>query len=184
MNCCRRRPDLPPVPRYGIAKPEQTVHIQQGVEIKLAFDVCIKDKDVYVNYSDSSVAAAHGSYHASGQQHIKIGTEYVKWSGGSAGDMEPMKIFRSPVGVVSGRNDFWTIGWEISKIESILPTLTDADMIVDAEALRGDLILGLQVGILGTEAKNRESIVGFPIVASHCFGNTVRAEITAFTLTQ
>ncbi len=149
-----------------------------------AFDVCIKGEDVYVNYSDSSVAAAHGSYHASGQQHIKIGTKYVKWSGGPTGDMEPMKIFRSPVALVSRRNDFWTIGWEISKIESILPTLTDADMIVDAQTLRGDLILGLQVSVLGTGAKSRESIVGFPIVASHCFGNAVCAEITAFTLTQ
>jgi hypothetical protein len=57
-------------------------------------------------------------------------------------------------------------------------------MIVDAEALRGDLILGLQVSVLGAEAKNRDTIVGFPVVASHCFGNTVRAEITAFTLSQ
>ena len=159
------------------------VRVPSGAMVK-AFDVCIKDEDVYVNYSDSSVAAAHKSYHASGQQHMKIGTEYVKWSGGSTGDMEPMKIFRSPVGVVSGRNDFWTIGWEISKIESILPTLVDADMIVDAKALRGDLILGLQVSILGTESKNRESIFGFPIVVSHCFGSIVRAEITAFTVTQ
>jgi predicted PhzF superfamily epimerase YddE/YHI9 len=42
MNCCRRKPDLPPVPRYGIAKPEQTVHIQQGVEIKLPSDIFVR----------------------------------------------------------------------------------------------------------------------------------------------
>lgn len=43
-------------------------------------EVCvvgIKGDDIYVNYSDSSVATAHGSYLASGQQHIKIGRKYV-----------------------------------------------------------------------------------------------------------
>jgi hypothetical protein len=159
------------------------IRVSGGAMVK-AFDVCIKGEDVYVNYSDFSVAVAHGSYHASGQQHIKIGRKYVEWTGGPTGNMEPMKFFRTATGLISARNDFWTIGWQISKLENILPKLTGADMIVDAQALHGDSILGLEVSIVGTQAKNRHSVVGFPIVGTHRFGSSVCVEIAAFTLAE
>jgi hypothetical protein len=159
------------------------IRTPSGALVK-AFDVCVKGEDVYVNYSDSSVAAAHGSYHASGQQHIKIDREYVKWTGGLSGEMEPMKIHRARTGLVSGRNDFWTIGWKVSRLETILSPLENADMTVDARTVDDDLILGFEVSVVGTDAKNRDSIVGFPIIASHCFGNSLRVEIVAFTLTE
>ena len=63
-----------------------------------AFDVRISGHDVYVIYSDCSVRAAHSSYHASGQYHIKIGKRYVQPDGGPTATMEPMKLFRTPPG--------------------------------------------------------------------------------------
>ena len=157
------------------------IRTPSGALVK-AFDVCIEAEDAYVNYSDSSVAAAHGSYHASGQQHIKIGKKYVEWDGGPAGQMEPMKIFRERPGVVSGRNNFWSIGWQISKLETILPRLDDAHMIVDAQRMDAELVLAFEVSVVGLDAKDREEIVGFPVTNTHLFGKSLRVEIAAFTL--
>jgi hypothetical protein len=157
------------------------IRTPSGALVK-GFDVCIEGEDAYVNYSDSSVAAAHGSYHASGQQHIKIGKKYVEWTGGPIGDMEPMKIFREPTGTVSGRNNFWSIGWQISKLETILPRLDDAHMIVDAQRMDTDFVLAFEVSVIGPDAKGRETIVGFPVIDTHLFGNSLRVEIAAFTL--
>jgi len=157
------------------------IKVPNGSMVK-TFDVCIKGEDVY-NYSDSGVATAHGSYHASGQQHTKIGRKYVDWTGEPTGDMEPTKIFREPTGMVSGRNDFWTIGWEVSKLGTILPPLDNADMVVDARALRGDIILGLKVSVVASGTKDKASIVGYPVIASHRFGKSLCAEVLAFTVT-
>jgi len=146
-----------------------------------AFDVNIKGNDVYVNYSDSSVAAAHGSYHASGQQHIKIGRNYVEWTGGPSGQMEPMKLFRTPPSDVTSREDFFPIGWEIRKLASVLPGLnSQPDMLVDVSGEDGDSILGLYLSVLGKGVGSRSSISGYRVLRSHKFGDAVEVEIDAF----
>ncbi|PYX72610.1 MAG: hypothetical protein DMG72_14430 [Acidobacteria bacterium] len=149
-----------------------------------AFDVRISGHDVYVIYSDCSVRDAHSSYHASGQYHIKIGKRYVQWDGGPTATMEPMKLFRTPPGLITGRVACWTVGWEICRLDAVLPRLDSADMIVDTQSLSPHLILGFEVTVVGDEAKKRETIVGFPIIASHQFGNSVCTEIDAFVLTE
>lgn len=159
------------------------VRAPSGALVK-AFDVRISGEDAYVNYSDSSVAAAHGSYHASGQQHVKIDREYVNWSGGSSGEMEPMKIYREPPATVFGRNNFWSIGWKISTLETILRLLDNADVIVDASTMDADLVVAFEVSVIGPDAKDRVTTAGFPIVATHVFGGSLKVEIAAFTLTE
>jgi hypothetical protein len=148
-----------------------------------AFDIRIVGEDVYVNYSDCSTPEAHSSYHASGQLHTKKSKRYIEWDGGLSGHMEPMKLMRTPPGLVTGRSGCWTVGWEIHKLDQVLPLLTGpADMVVDAKTLNGELVLGLEVSVIGDEAKTRESIVGYPIIASHRFGESLRVEVDAFLL--
>jgi hypothetical protein len=38
---------------------------------------------------------------------------------------------------------------------------------VDAKALKGELVLGLEVSVIGDKAKKRENLVGYPVIASH-----------------
>jgi len=105
-----------------------------------AFDVPISGHDVYVIYSDCSVRDAHSSYHASGQYHIKIGKRYVQWNGRPTATMEPMKLFRTPPGLITGRVACWTVGWEICRLDAVLARFDSADMIVDAQSLSPHLI--------------------------------------------
>lgn len=160
------------------------VGIRTAGHLVKAFDVCIQGSDVYVNYSDVSLASSHGRYHASGQQHIKIGEEYVKWDGGPAGRMEPLKLYRLPPASLYGREQFWTIGWEVSKLEAVLPTLNKADVEFDAQPLPPKYVLALEVSVVGPAAIERENIVGFPILKEHLFGESVRVEIVASTMTE
>jgi hypothetical protein len=149
-----------------------------------AFDVRIIAEDIYVNYSDCSTPEAHSSYHASGQRHTKVGGQFIEWTGGPTGDMEPMKLYRTPPGLVAGRSGCWTVGWETRKLDAILPNLSSrADMLVDAPPLDGtESILAFEVCVVGNEAKRRNNIVGFRIIKSHRFGNTVQVEIDAFVV--
>jgi hypothetical protein len=55
-------------------------------------------------------------------------------------------------------------------------------MLVDARTLAGDSVLAFQVSAVGNQARNRKSIVGFPVVATHRSGTTLEAEIEAFVL--
>jgi hypothetical protein len=160
------------------------VGIRTAAHLVKAFDVCIKGPDAYVNYSDVSVVSSHGSYHASGQQHIKIGKEYAKWDGGPAGQMEPLKLYREPPASLYGREQFWTIGWEVSKLEAVLPRLAKADVEFDAQPLPPKYVLAFEVSVIGPAAIERENIVGFPIMKIHLFGESLRVEIVAFTLTE
>ena len=116
-----------------------------------AFDVRIANEDIYVNYSDCSTPEAHSSYHASGQHHTKVGGRFVEWTGGPTGDMEPMKLCRTPPGLVTARAGCWTVGWEIRKLDVILPSLSShADMLVDAPPLDdAESILALEVSVCG-----------------------------------
>ena len=159
------------------------IRTRAGMLVK-AFEVCIKEADIYVNYSDTSVASAHGSYHASGQQHIKIGRECVKWDGGPSRQMEPMKSERVPPKSVAGRELIWLIGWNVSKLESILPALDKADYVLDAQALAAESILAFEVSIVGQAALRHKTTAGFPILDVHVFGNAVRVEIAGFTLSE
>ena len=55
-----------------------------------------------------------------------------------------------------------TVGWEICRLDAVLPRLDSADMIVDTQSLSPHLILGLEVTVVGDEAKKRATIVVFP----------------------
>ncbi|MBI3670976.1 MAG: hypothetical protein HY237_14495 [Acidobacteria bacterium] len=159
------------------------VGIQVATGLVKAFDVCIKDGNIYVNYSDISTPEAHGSYHASGQYHIKIGGSYAKWTGGPTGDFEPMKLFHTPPALVTSRSGCWTIGWPVCRLANVLPKLDSApDMVVDARSLAGNSVLGLEVSAVGDEATSRTEIVGYSVIATRRFGTDVRAEIEAFIL--
>ena len=158
-----------------IASKRCIVGIRVPSAILKAFDVRIIGEDVYVNYRDVSTPEAHGSYHASGQRHIKIDGHYVEWTGGPAGTMGPMKLFAMPPRDINEREHWWTIGWEVSRLPSVLPELTHVpDMTVDAQNLSDDSILGLMVSIIGQEAERRVSIAGFPVLARHQFGSCPR----------
>ncbi len=148
-----------------------------------AFDVRICGEDVYTNYSDCSTPEAHSSYHKSGQYHLKKNKQYITWNGGPTGQMEPMKLYRTPPGSVQDRVRFWTVGWEVPKLDSVLPVLSgSADMIVDATSLGADSILAFEASVIGTRAKQQTSIVGYPIIASHRFGHPVLVEICSFVV--
>lgn len=152
-----------------------------GIGNVRAFEVCIDGQNVYVNYADCSAPDVHGSYHASGQVHFKIGRSYINWTGGPTGGMESMKFFRMSPGTVDAREDFWNSGWEVCKLHSILPALNSkADFLVNAQNLDGSSILGLFVSVVGDKVPTRSSVSGYPVVASHRFGNSVRVDIDAF----
>lgn len=147
------------------------------------FDIRIDNEDVYVNYSDCSTPEAHCSYHASGQHHTKVAKNYIQWTGGYTGGWGPMKLFKTPPALVSGRVQFWTVGWELSKLETVLPALEQpADMTVDTRPMNPQLILGFEVDVIGDEARKLESILGYPIVWSAQFGSAIRIEVNAFLL--
>ena len=149
------------------------------------FDVCNKGSDVYVNYSDSSTPSAHTSYHASGQLHFKKGGDYIEWTGGPSGAMEPMKLFRKPPSSITGtqRAEFWTVGWEIAQLDHILPVLIGApDMTVDASKENPSFILGLKASLVGPHAPKKNNEVGFPIIALQTFPRTLNIEIYSFLI--
>lgn len=149
-----------------------------------AFDVRIIAEDIYVNYSDCSTPEAHSSYHASGQRHTKVGRRFVEWTGGLTGDMEPMKLYRPPPGLVAGRSGCWRGGWETRTLDEILPSLSShADMLVDARPLDSiESILAFEVSVVGYEARKRNNVFGFRIIDSRRFGRAVQVEIDAFVL--
>jgi hypothetical protein len=148
-----------------------------------AFDVCIRGEDVYTNYSDSTTPEAHSSYHKSGQYHMKKGKRYIEWDGGPTGQMEPMKLYRTPPGLVLDRVRFWTVGWQVSNLNVVLPALTvNADMIVDATHIEPDAILAFEANIIGQKSKEQMNIVGYPVISSHRFGNAVLVEICSFVV--
>jgi len=161
------------------------VGIRTPRKIVKAFDIRIKGHDVYVNYSDCNTPESHCSYHASGQKHIKIATQYVQWTGGPSANMEPMKLFRTPPAMVHGRSGVWTVGWVVGELERTLPTLNrKPDMLVSASDVAPSLVLGFEVDLIGPNAKKQERIVGFPVIASQQFGKGLRAEVNAFVLTE
>jgi hypothetical protein len=160
------------------------VRTPSGNTVK-AFDVCIDGHDVYVNYSDCSTPEAHASYHESGQYHMKKSKGYIQWDGGLAGEMQPMKLFRTSPQRVKERSNFWTVGWYVAKLDHVLPTLDGtADMLVDAGKLQGNSILGFEASVVGGEARKRDNIVGYAIIDSHQFGGALRVEIDAFVISE
>ena len=147
------------------------------------FNVCIRGEEVYTNYCDRSTPEAHASYHRSGQYHMKREKQYIEWTGGMRGCMEPMKLFRTPPGLVRDRVHFWTIGWDIANVHAILPPLSDnADMIVDASHIEPPAILGFEASVVGQYARERKNVVGFPIIASQTFGRNLKVEICCFVV--
>jgi hypothetical protein len=159
------------------------VKTPSGKMVKV-FDVCIKGSNVYLNYSDASTPEYHKSYHSSGQQHFKIGGKYVEWTGGISGQMEPMKLIRELPAKVTGRSDFCTIGWKIFQLEQALPMLQESSaMTIDAHNIDSDNVC-FHIDVIGDEARNPTSMLGFPIFASQQFGTGApRIEIFAFAIT-
>jgi hypothetical protein len=163
------------------------VGVQLAASIVKALTLRVSDQgDVYANYSMSGVPEAHASYHASGQQHLKKGGSYVEWDAGPNGAMEPMKIFRMRPGEVITRVDCGnTIGWEVKKLATVLPVLSEpADMLVDARALDGDSILGFRANVIGPWAKPVRSVSGFPVVGVHKISGAVQVELIAFVVSE
>jgi hypothetical protein len=163
------------------------VAVQLVASIVKALEVRISAaNDVYVNYSMSGLPEAHASYHASGQQHIKKGGKYVERTGGLTGNFEPMKLTRmAPKQVITRGDSGSTIGWEVAKLASVLPVLTDAaDMLVDARTLREDSILAFKVEVIGQWARQRSSVSGFPVLHTHRFGSTIQVEVNAFAVSE
>jgi hypothetical protein len=151
-----------------------------GGQIVQAFDLCIKGDDSYVNYGDCSTQEAHGSYHASGQKHIKIGGQYVYWNGGPTGKWEPMKQFLPRPAEVTGRAEWFTIGWQVSRLDQVLPQLQGTPaLIVDAQNLNPDAGVVLTVSVVGNAATDRVDILGFPLVALQQFGTAPCVEVAA-----
>ena len=114
---------------------------------------------------------------------MKKGKQYIEWDGGLTGQMEPMKVYRTPPELVLGRVPFWTIGWEVPKLDDVLPALNSpADMTVDATHLESDAILAFQASVIGCKSKELRNTVGYPIIASYRFGNKVLVEICSFVV--
>lgn len=169
---------------------QQKNNFQVGIKtpsgkIVQAFDLCIKGDDSYVNYGDCSTPEAHGSYHASGQKHIKIGGQYVYWNGGPTGKWEPMKLFLLRPAEVTGRAEWFTIGWEVSRLDQVLPPLQGTPaMIVDAQNLDSAAGVVLTVSVIGNAANTRTDILGFPVIALQRFGTAPRVEVAACVLAE
>jgi len=71
-----------------------------------------------------------------------------------------------PKQVITRSDSGSPIGWEVAKLASVLPILTDAaDMLVDARTLREDSILAFKVEVIGQWARQRCSVSGFPVSA-------------------
>ena len=86
-----------------------------------AFDVCVKNTDVYVNYSMPGTDEAHCSYHASGQQHTKKGGKYIGWKLTPNGQWQRMVDFKIEPGKVITRSACQdTVGWPVAKLASAL----------------------------------------------------------------
>lgn len=65
--------------------------------------------------------------------------------------MEPMKLYRTPPGLVAGRSGCWTVGWETRRLDEILPSLSShADMLVDTQPLDStESMLVFEVSVVG-----------------------------------
>jgi hypothetical protein len=150
-----------------------------GGALVRAFDVRLSGTDVYVNYGND----AHASYHASGQLHFKKYRNYIEWDGGPSGAMQPMKFFKIPPGDVYTRSEVGAVGWKVSELLTVRPTLRSTpDMTVDALQLPVDSILTFQVSVVGANARGRTDILGYPIIAAHRIGALARVEIEAFVV--
>lgn len=168
------------------------VAIRQGERDWLALEVCIKDADLYVNYfaPDGTPAwlalshwkKAHTSYHASGQQHIKKGRDYVYWTDGPAGEWCPIELLKQPPGTVADREECSTIGWMIGELDSKLPLATiGADMVVDGSALPRSSYLVFEVSVVGPATTARTEVLGFQVLQRHRVSNGLVVEIEAIS---
>ena len=158
------------------------VGIQLQRIVVRAFEVCIKNKDVYVNYSMPSTGEAHCSYHASGQQHTKKGGRYVEWKRVPSGQRERMVEFKMEPGKVITRSACQdSMGWQVANLASALyPLEESADMIVDARNFAESSLLLFKIWVVGDWARERKVLPGFRKVMAHRFGTGLRIEIEAF----
>jgi hypothetical protein len=150
------------------------VGVQLGISVIVkAFDVCISDAgDVYVNYSMAGIPEAHVSYHASGQQHTKMGGKYTP-------DAKLMTM--PPKHVITRKACQDSIAWKIAELHTALPTLTGiADMVVDASGLSQSELLLFKIWVVGSWAKEHHIQPGFTKLKTHRFGSSVSVEIEAF----
>lgn len=152
-----------------------------GIAVK-AFDVCIKQTNVYVNYFMRRMGEAHCSYHASGQQHTKKNGNYVEWKPMPNGQWERMIEFKmEPVKVITRTACQDTVGWLVGELASALYPLNEpADVMVDARAFAESSLLLFKTYVVGDWAREHKIRPGFRKAMRHRFGVGLQVEIQAF----
>jgi hypothetical protein len=96
-----------------------------------------------------------------------------------------MKQFLPRPAEVTGRAEWFTIGWEVSRLDQVLrPLQGTAAMIVDAQNLDPAAGLVLTVSVVGNAATNRTDILGFPVVALQQFGTAPSVEVAACVMAE
>lgn len=161
--------------------------VHKGIKWRRALEVCIKNRNVYVHHFDrKGRKIAHISHHASGQQHIKKNNNYVLWTGGPTGKLEPMKFPKTAPSRVVGRETVTGMGWAVDRIMADLPSVskgTTSQVLELPPELEAD-ILYLQCSIVGTNEPSRDQVNGFPVIWRHRFTNGVTVEVEAVAVHQ
>jgi hypothetical protein len=144
-----------------------------------AIDVNIVGHDVYVNYKGPN-AGAHTSYHASGQEHVKIGRQYVTVNGGCP-PVKKLVRQRPPPSAVDTRESPSPIGWTKSQIRSLPVRSTPAHATIDVSNFAEDHIIGLLVSVIGPAEPQRDKIDDLcPVIGCFRFSEKLTVEIEAF----
>ena len=94
-----------------------------------------------------------------------------------------MKFYRMPPRSVKIRSPFWKIGWVLSELER-LPKLVSSDVVIAAQKLTANEILGFEISVIGNAATPRPHILAFPVIDRHQLGNAIRVEVEAFLVSQ
>jgi hypothetical protein len=148
-----------------------------------AFQVNIEASDVYINIYDkdgSCQEREHVSYHASGQQHIKLGKDYRFQISDASGSSSPLIWFapkpsdvmerQQIIGLVWFLNDYFGLGsWPIE----VVPT---AEIIDVPESAAYDKVL-FQFNVVDCRSKPRADYFGHTIFWRKTLQDSVSVEI-------
>jgi hypothetical protein len=149
---------------------------------KAAFDLNIKNNNVYINYQNGT---AHLSMHSSGQLHFKKGSDYVKWTGGLSGEWEPMRFMKTAPTRVTGRLECGTVGWSFAQLLLLPDCDEEPDVIVcDVVDLNRDSLIAIRTSIVSPREPIRNQILGFPVVWQMRLTSGVTVELEAFVVSE
>src|ERR1700680_1859257 len=97
------------------------ISIRVGDSCRTVLYVTIKNENVYVHYLDrTGTEIGHVSQHASGQRHFRRSNgEYVKWTGGTTGQWEPMKLQKTPPAQVLERDEIGAFGFGFAELSRL-----------------------------------------------------------------